>query len=224
MPRLKSLVKAAVAIMGWALVFGWIQRADASVSVALIFDDLVKHTTAVGVMKPVEKHSVWEGGRIVTYTRVRVENGIEGELGTGAETWVATLGGTVGEIGQIVDGEPNLEVGTPALLFLRRDASPGTFIVTGRAQGQYDLVPKRDMGTVVRHSNAVGALVLPKTPVIKELPKGSPALGPQSAGTASIQDQTTKPILAGAVLDNRRLDDVVRDVSKAWKRLHAHKR
>jgi hypothetical protein len=51
---------------------------------------------------------------------------------------VRTLGGTVGEIGQIVQGEAVLEHGVPAVFFLR-DSVPGTYSVTGMAQGHYGL-------------------------------------------------------------------------------------
>ena len=80
--------------------------AQASVSIAVGYDALVKDADSVGVVTPVESKSVWEEGRIYTYTRVKVEQGVAGELGTGAEGWVRTMGGVVGKIGQLVDGEP----------------------------------------------------------------------------------------------------------------------
>jgi hypothetical protein len=67
--------------------------AQASVSIAIPFDALVKDADSVGIATPVESKSVWEDGRIYTYTRLKVEQGVAGELGTGAEGWVRTMGG-----------------------------------------------------------------------------------------------------------------------------------
>src|SRR6185369_16256516 len=86
---------------------------------------------------------------------------IAGELGVGAETWVASAGGIVGDVGQTVDGEPPLHVGVPALLFLRPDRSPGIHIVTARAQGYFSVRVDADRVRRFRASNSVGMLLPP---------------------------------------------------------------
>ena len=94
--------------------------AHASVSIAVGFDALVKDADSVGVVTPVESKTVWEDGRIYTYTRVKVDQGVAGELGTGADGWVRTMGGVVGKIGQLVDGEPVFTTDKSSLVFLRK--------------------------------------------------------------------------------------------------------
>jgi len=182
--------------------------ADASVSRAVLFEDLVRDARSVDVVTPTEQRSVWEGGRIVTYTRVRVDRAIAGDLGAGADTWVRSLGGVVGSVGQLVDGEPALAVGAPTLLFLR-EGPAGAMQVTARAQGQFALVPEGG-GLRVRQSGAVGVLLSSVKPWRTYVPAAGLAL-------ASIKDA-----FAGDVLHGRPLDDAAADIGQAWKRAHAH--
>ncbi|MEO6419820.1 MAG: hypothetical protein ABIP39_10460, partial [Polyangiaceae bacterium] len=137
------------------------QDASASVSAAVVFEALVRDTTSVGVATPVEQHSVWEGSRIVTYTRVHMESAVAGELKTSSDTWVVTLGGVVGEIGQSVDGEAVLHLGVPSLLFLRPDpSSAGVHIVTARAQGQFPITLAADKKQrLFTKSNSAGLIL-----------------------------------------------------------------
>src|SRR5512135_3022274 len=86
-----------------ALIVG-APAARASVSFTVVLDALVEESSAACVVTPVEAKSVWENGRIYTYTRVRVERTLAGAA-SGAEVWVQTMGGSVGDIGQLVDGE-----------------------------------------------------------------------------------------------------------------------
>lgn len=181
--------------------------AHASVSIAVAFDALVKDADAVAVVTPVDASSVWEDGRIYTYTRVKVEQGVAGELPAGSEGWVRTMGGVVGKIGQMVDGEPVLTAGKSSLLFLRRFKTGGTYEVSARAQGQYPIVTDgANVRKVIRSAN-VGVLFPPKA-------KAADATSP-----AQIADPS-KVKLAQEVLHDRSLDDVMRDVGAAWKRLH----
>jgi len=183
----RSLLAAALLVV--AIAAG--ADARASVSVAVTFDALVRDTTSCGVMTPVEQQSLWENGRIVTYTRVHVDRAVAGDLRTGSDALVATLGGKVGTVGQTVDGEPQLTVGAPALLFLRPDRVPGLLIVTARAQGAF---PLRGDGRFVR-SNAVGVVLTPR--------------GAQAAES-----------LAQDVLAERPVEDAARSVAAVWGRWH----
>lgn len=79
--------------------------------------------------------TIGEQRRIVTTTRVRVDDVIAGsELGS--EVMVRTLGGRVGDVGQIVHGEAFLLLGERAVLFLM-EASSGALHVSAMAQGHY---------------------------------------------------------------------------------------
>ena len=185
-------------------------HARASVSVAVSFDALIKESHAIAVVTPVEQKSVWEDGRIYTYTRVHADNGVAGVIATGDEAWVRTMGGVVGHIGQLVDGEAVLTIGRPNLLFLHQ-GPPGTLEVTARAQGQYPITLDETTKTqrLIR-SSAVGVLLPPKPAAAQ---KSAPITGATQAA----------PILAHEILHNKPVDDGLREIGAAWKRLHASK-
>jgi hypothetical protein len=174
--------------------------ARASVSIAVTWDGLLRESTAAAIVSPIESRAVWENGRIYTYTHVRVERPIAGDLAAGGDAWVRTMGGVVGKVGQMVDGEPVLAPGQSSLLFLH--PVPGesiTYDVTARGQGQFPLVPdEKGAPRKVIRSMAAGALLSPR-------PGGARAGLP----------------LAAEVLHGRPIDDVARDVAAAWAGAHA---
>ena len=203
---------ALAACLSLALPLGATVTTDAhaSVSIAVVFDALVRESSAVAVVTPVEQRSVWEDGRIYTYTRVRADQAVAGDIATGGEAWIRTLGGVVGHIGQLVDGEPVLTMGRPSLLFMR-PGSAGTMDVTARAQGQFAVTLDETKAQRLMRSSSVGVLLPPKS---------------AQAGAAQSVNATTQavaPVMAQDVLHNKKLDDGVRDISAAWKRLHAPK-
>jgi hypothetical protein len=207
--------------------------AHASVSIAVGYDALVQDADSVGVVTPTETKSVWEDGRIVTYTRVKVEQGVAGELGTGGEGWVRTMGGVVGKIGQMVDGEPVFTTGKTSLIFLRKFKQGGTWEVSARAQGQYPVIteelaqasplPPRKVRKVTR-STSVGVLYPPKAVAQAAAEQPGPVTAPGVSTKAfdpkATATEATKVRLAGEVLHDRPLEDVTREIAGAWKRLH----
>jgi hypothetical protein len=223
-----SLLSAACRIgAGASLAAGICVPSDAhaSVSIAVAYDALVKDADSVGVVTPVETKSVWEEGRIYTYTRVKVDQGVAGELGTGTEGWVRTMGGVVGKIGQLVDGEPVFTTGKPSLVFMRKFKLSGTWEVSARAQGQYPIVVDNNVSDstkarrVVR-SAAVGVLFPPKTAALN--PTEQPgAVTTKTLQAPTVATETAKIRLASEVLHDRPLDDVAREVAASWKKLHA---
>ena len=114
--------------------------ARASTLVQLSVDELCRRATLVVAATPRASVVVWEdtgsgrGRRIVTYTRMRVDNVIDGT--PPPELWIRTLGGSIGDVGQRVDGEAVLAPGQPGVFFLRAFAD-GPHGVVGMAQGQY---------------------------------------------------------------------------------------
>ena len=195
--------------------------AQASVSIAVGFDALVKDADSVGVITPMEAKTVWEDGRIYTYTHVKVDQGVAGELGTGAEGWVRTMGGVVGKIGQMVDGEPVLTTNKTSLLFLRKLKTGGTWEVSARAQGQYPILTDDTLKTrkVIR-SAAVGVLFPPRasTETTAVVDPKTQSLTTPAAGTATEQVKAIR--LAGEVIHDRPLDEVAREIAATWKKLH----
>ena len=83
--------------------------------------ELVQQSRTVVVATPLGGSSSWErvGGsrRIVTRTRIRVDQLVRGQDPDSSEMVVRTLGGSVGKIGQLVEGQAELRAGQSTLLF-----------------------------------------------------------------------------------------------------------
>lgn len=173
-------------------------EARASVSIAVSWDALLRESVAAAFVTPVEGRSVWEAGRIVTYTRVHVDKQVAGALSASEDPWIRTLGGVVGTIGQRVEGEAVLAPGYQALVFMGAGQA-GTYHVTARAQGQFPVVTTGASGPRVIRANAAGLLLKPTS-------------APESGGAR----------LAGDVLHDRAVEDAARDIAADWKRAHAN--
>jgi len=89
-----------------------------------------------------EAFSRWEtvgkARRIVTYVQVQVTQPIDGRPPPERTLLLRTLGGRVGDIGQLVHGEARFELGAAAAVFVAPD-SDGVLGVTAMAQGHYPL-------------------------------------------------------------------------------------
>jgi hypothetical protein len=113
----------------------------ASVSRALRLEELVARSEHVLLGEPLAADCMWEqiGSRkhIVTYTRLRVVELFAGADPRQDELMVRTLGGRVGELGELVHGEANLQIGERSVLFVTHANAP--LAVTGMAQGHYPL-------------------------------------------------------------------------------------
>jgi hypothetical protein len=206
---LLGLLVACSATAGAVLVA---TDAAASVSVAVTLEGLLQETTFAVVGTPAEASSVWENGRIYTYTRVHVERTVAGAgpkaEGGSTDVWVRTMGGIVGKIGQRVDGEAVLVPGRPSLYFLHPGPT-GSFEVTARAQGQYPIVKDFQNQPRLIKTNAAGALLQPHAAALARAHALVGAVGP-----------VTLPILAADALHDLPLEEALRDVTAAWKRVH----
>jgi hypothetical protein len=183
-------------------------EAPASVSVAATWDTLMHQSSAAAVVTAAESRSVWEDGRIYTYTRVHVDRPVAGDVGTSADAWVRTMGGIVGKVGQIVEGEAAFAPGDVSLLFLRAGPA-GSYVVTARGQGQFPVV--KDEAQAPAHivrSQAVGMLVPPR-------PEGR---RPDSTCQTNA-GQTAR--LAADVLHGRPVEDVAQQIAAEWGAAHA---
>jgi hypothetical protein len=171
--------------------------AQASVSVAVLLEELVRDSTGVATVTAREQRAVWENGRIFTYTRVTIDSIVAGDLP--AEAWVRTMGGIVGKVGQAVEGEATFAQGQHSLLFLRRRQD--AYSVTARAQGQYPLVTGNDNVTRLVSASGVGGL-LPPTParVARVLPTSQGA-----------------PRFAHDLLHGRPLDEATREIAALFR-------
>jgi hypothetical protein len=177
--------------------------AHASVSFTVVLDALVSESSASVVATPISAQSLWEDGRIATYTKVHVERAITGTVN--GDVWIRTLGGAVGVIGQQVEGEAVLNPGKTSLLFLKWYS--GNFVVTARGQGQFVVLPGPSGALVVHKNLHAGAL-----------------LGPNPTTVAQIQTNTTAAhavLPAADVLDGKSVDDAATEIAAAWARTHA---
>lgn len=218
---LRSSLLAALLVSAPAAALLVPSDAQASVSIAVGFDALVKDADTIGVVTPQEAKTLWEDGRIYTYTRVKIDQGVAGELGTGTEAWVRTMGGVVGKIGQMVDGEPVLTTNKPALLFLRKLKTGSGWEVSARAQGQYPvLTDDTTKARKVIRSASVGVLFPPRvnTDMAVVVDPKTQSVTTPAAGTATEQAKAIR--LAGDVIHDRPVDEVAREIATTWKKLH----
>jgi len=145
--------------------------ADASVALAVSLGDLVAKSSSVLVVTAVAKHSSWQtiGGtkRIVTDTRVRVDELVSGIDPSTTELVVRTLGGVVGNVGQIVEGSAELTLGEQSLTFVTQ-LTPDLFGVTAMGQGHYPIMSEA-RGRILRSNRQLPAFVGNKTSAVETL-------------------------------------------------------
>jgi hypothetical protein len=106
--------------------------ARGSVDVPLTRQEIAQRSFAECEVTPIDATSTWEDGRIVTYTRARVDRVLAGTAP--GEVVIRTLGGTVGSVGQIAFGEAVLRPGEPVVLHL--STFHGATVITARANGE----------------------------------------------------------------------------------------
>jgi len=115
--------------------------AQASLARAVKVEELVARSRHVVLAEPLDAESVWEqvGQRrhIVTYTRLRALEVFAGADPKQDELMVRTLGGRVGDVGELVHGEAILTLGTRGVVFVM--PASNTLAVTAMAQGHYPL-------------------------------------------------------------------------------------
>lgn len=117
--------------------------ADATTARPISLPDLVALSRHALAGTPTDAWSRWESvgksRRIVTYHLVEVTQSLDGRPPEEPSVLVRTLGGRVGDIGQLVHGEARLEPEKPTVVFLTPDVD-GLLSVTAMAQGHYPLV------------------------------------------------------------------------------------
>lgn len=103
---------------------------------------LVQSSRRIVVMTALGSHSHYEElgrrRRIVTDTRVRIEERVAKADGMDSELLVRTLGGKLGDIGELVHGQAQLVHGEACLAFLLQGPD-GLHYVNAMSQGHYPL-------------------------------------------------------------------------------------
>jgi hypothetical protein len=157
--------RGALLTLAAALMTTWIPgAADAGVARPIALSELVRQSRYVVVGASVEAISRWEdvgkSHRIVTYHRFVVDRGLGSKRPAEKEVWVRTLGGRVGDIGQIVHGEAVLTAGETAVVFLA-PGKDGVLQVTAMSLGHFPVLADKSgvprLSVSPRLSKIIGA-------------------------------------------------------------------
>lgn len=123
----------------FAATLAFANAAHATTARAVSLPDLVRRSTRIARATALDSFARSEeiGGtrHIVTYSRMRIDDAIFGSSAD-SETLVRTLGGRVGDVGEIVHGEAELTLNQTGIVFLVAD-DDGVEQVTAMAQGHY---------------------------------------------------------------------------------------
>jgi hypothetical protein len=145
----------ALSVVGLAV--GAPGRADATLVRGLTLPELLAASARVAIVTPLFAESHWEtiGGQrcIVTDTRVRVEDSIRA-ASSASELLVRSLGGRIGAVGELVHGQPILELGQACVAFLKATAGDIHW-TAGMAQGHYPLLHRTDGATRLTASRSL---------------------------------------------------------------------
>jgi hypothetical protein len=138
--------RQSLGIMGtFAATLAFANGAQATTAHAVSLPELVRRSTRIARATALDSFARTEdiGGarHIVTYSRLRIDDSIQG-ASADSETLVRTLGGRVGDVGEIVHGEAELSLNETSLVFLMADPN-GVELVTAMAQGHYPVAVDR---------------------------------------------------------------------------------
>lgn len=108
---------------------------------------LAKGSRGIAVVTPLASESHYEDlgrrRRIVTDTRVRIEESLAKAEGMDREVIVRTLGGSVGREGERVHGQVQWAHSKPCVAFLLQGPE-GVFYVNGMSQGHYPILARAE--------------------------------------------------------------------------------
>ena len=155
----------------------WQSGSSATVVRAVPLADLVAMSEWVVVAEVKSSRSHYEtiGGsrRMVTDTVLEVKEALtpnrsNRELESSTVT-VRTLGGTIGELAQLVPGEAVLRKGSTHLVFLDEARGDAVYRVSGMAQGQYPIRIDADGKRVLERSAGLDVIVNPQQSAVVAL-------------------------------------------------------
>jgi hypothetical protein len=119
-----------------------VNSASATIVRSVSLQTLVNGSARILVVTPLTAESHYEElgrrRRIVTDTRVRVEEVVAKAGADASELLVRTLGGSLGGVGELVHGQAQLLVGQACVAFLLQGPD-GLHYVNGMSQGHYPL-------------------------------------------------------------------------------------
>jgi hypothetical protein len=132
---------------------------------------LVQRSQRVAVLEPLEsvcRYAEIAGRRsIVTDTRVIIHESWRGSTAD-KELTLRTLGGRLDGVGELVHGQPLLELGVRDVAFLQLGRSGDVWWTTGMAQGHYPLSDLTDEARLLPNRQ-LPALLHPETSAVEQL-------------------------------------------------------
>jgi hypothetical protein len=170
--------------------------ASATVSEALSLDQLVGGADDVVVAVATSSQSQFDAqGRIVTDVEMQVEDSMKGSSAAGHILVVRRLGGYVGDLGMLVEGEPQFEVGGRYLVFLRRMTDGRTLRPVGMSQGVMSVVA--DAGPPMVHPGGQGLALVQRVRGGQLAPAPAALLRPERLDL--VRSQIASIVAAGRV-------------------------
>ena len=154
-------------------VVGWQANSDANVANAVPLGTLVQlsDSVVVATVTGVSCHyeTIGDKRRMVTDTTLQVDHSVSGNATASGEViTVRTLGGTIGDLAQVILGEAVLAPGSTNLLFLRQ-GKDGLLHVSAMAQGEYVVAPDQDGQLRLRPSPGLDVVVNPEKSAVTAL-------------------------------------------------------
>ena len=150
----------------------WPLNASATIARGIPLDVLARRSEHILVGTALEATCRFEyiGGkrRIVTDTRFAVEAPLAKAEPGESEVLVRTLGGVIGDLGELVHGEAELSLGERSVLFLRLRPD-AIHQPTGMAQGHYPLYADAERVERLRPSPRLPELIHPERSAVRRL-------------------------------------------------------
>ena len=117
---------------------------------ALKIDDLAKRAEVVAVGRVADMKSEWTADQthIVTRVTLSVQEYVKGGEANVSTLTITTLGGEVGDVGELYTHVPTFRQNEVVVVFLEKSADGG-YRVSGGTQGKYNIEPDPVSGTPV---------------------------------------------------------------------------
>jgi len=135
------------------LCLAFVGQSASAMIVRVSLDDMVQQSADIVQGRVISRESRWNDDHtaIVTNIRVAVDESWAGKSSAGKTLTIQTLGGVVGEIGEVVEHQPVFGATEEVVLFLGVDAEgkprvhndeQGKFAVGGEYIVGFDLIPQ----------------------------------------------------------------------------------
>lgn len=137
-PSKQAPLRTMLALVAALAVLSLAASAVASTVLKLDLESLVANSEQIVDAKVVDVSSKVEGGKVYTYTKLEVREGLKG-ASDGQTVVVKQLGGRTKELATWVPGVPHFQAGERVIAFLEKPAPDAFSVVTGMSQGKFQI-------------------------------------------------------------------------------------